>query len=532
MAHEKSDVSIVPKAQRKLRQGASRNNSTSRGKGDTATQQTMQLELFAGTAEYPKPGNPGRGANAEADADRSAPATSEVRKPTNRTRMTWSAVVMEAIAKPWNLRSAFERVAANKGAPGPNRETIEEVRKRLPRLISCVAKTLLDGTYQPGNIRRVWIPKPDGSLRGLGIPDVVDRMVQQAVLQVLEPHYDATFHDSSHGFRRARSCHTAIDEAKRHMENGAEWVVDIDLEKFFDKVNHQRLLSTLSHRITDGRVLELIRRMLKAKVLMPDGLTVATEQGTPQGGPLSPLLSNIVLDELDREIDRRGLKFVRYADDCNIYVRSKRAGMRVMESLRKFIAAKLRLKVNDKKSAVARPAQRHFLGFSLSRSQEEHQVEVKLSRRTIKRVQEKLIELLPRNLGSKVEDRVEKLNQYLVGWIGFFRIVTKRAEYSIQRIESHVRRRLRAIILKQWKRRTTMVRKLVALGVSKKLAYSSIYGGNKSIWRLSHTAAVDKGLGNEWFARRLKLVSIVERWKRDLERRTHHAPAQLTLALG
>ena len=532
MAREKSDVSIVPKGPRKRAPCESRNNEKLRGKGDTAIQQTMQLELFAGTAEHPMQRASSKGANAGADADRSAPATSEVRKPEDRTRRAWSAVVMEAIAKPWNLRSSFERVAANKGAPGPNKETIEEVRKLLPRLIPWLSESLLDGTYQPGNIRRVWIPKGDGSQRGLGIPDVVDRLVQQAVLQVLEPHYDATFHDSSHGFRRFRSCHTAIDEAKKHLENGAEWVVDIDLEKFFDKVNHQRLLSTLSHRIADGRVIELIRKMLKAKVVMPDGLTMATEEGTPQGGPLSPLLSNIVLDELDRELDRRGLKFVRYADDCNIYVRSQRAGNRVMESIRRFITDKLRLKVNEKKSAVAKPSGRHFLGFSLGTVREEGKVEVRLSERTIRRARAKLVELLPRNLGSRVEECVERLNRYLIGWIGFFRIATTSAEGSIKWLESHARRRLRAIILRQWKRRPTMFRKLVALGVSKKVARNSIYGGNKSIWRLSHTPAADNGMGIEWFARKLKLVSIVDRWKHDLKRRTNHAPVQLMLALG
>jgi group II intron reverse transcriptase/maturase len=235
-------------------------------------------------------------------------------------------MTIEEVANLGNLTMAFERIKENDGAPGPDRQSIEDVEAHLEQILPALSRTLLDETYRPGRVRRVWIPKAAGGRRGLGIPNVVDRIVQQAVHQVMSPYYDPTFHRSSHGFRPERSCHTAIAEAKGHLEDGCEWVVDIDLEKFFDRVNHQRLLARLEKRVQDRRLIRLIRRMLKAKVVMPDGVVVSTAEGTPQGGPLSPLLSNIVLDELDWEMAKRGYHFVRYADDCNIYVRSERAG--------------------------------------------------------------------------------------------------------------------------------------------------------------------------------------------------------------
>jgi len=263
------------------------------------------------------------------------------------------AMTMEEVADDENLRRAFKEVAGNKGAAGPDGQAIEEVRKRLDEILPEMKRLLLEGGYQPGMIRRVWIPKPGGGERGLGIPNVVDRIVQQAVHQVLGPNYEPTFHDGSHGFRPGRSCHTAIAAAKQHLYEGLGGVVDLDLEKFFDRVHHERLMARLGRRVKDLRLLALVRRMLKAKVVMPDGVVVASEEGTPQGGPLSPLLSNIVLDELDGELARRGHRFVRYADDCNIYVRSERAGKRVMATVVRFIESRLRLKVNAAKSAGA-----------------------------------------------------------------------------------------------------------------------------------------------------------------------------------
>ncbi len=244
---------------------------------------------------------------------------------------------MEEVATYGNLVRAFEHVASNKGAPGPDGQSIEAVREQLSEIVPRLAKELLNGSYRPGMIRRVWIPKGGGGQRGLGIPDVIDRLVQQAVHQVLSPRYEVGFHASSHGFRPGRSCHSAIAEAKSYVEEGYEWVVDIDLEKFFDRVNHQRLLAKLEQKVKDRRLLVLLHRMLKAKVVMPAGVVMKTMEGVPQGGPLSPLLSNIVLDELDRELERRGHRFVRYADDCNIYVGSQRSAERVFESVSRFI---------------------------------------------------------------------------------------------------------------------------------------------------------------------------------------------------
>ena len=287
-------------------------------------------------------------------------------------------------------------------------------RSLLPRL----QRALLDGTYRPGDIRRVWIPKPGGGQRGLGIPNVIDRWVQQAVLQVLEPIFEPTFHASSHGFRPKRGAHTAIAEAKEYVGDGYGVVVDIDLSKFFDRVHHQRLLSRLGQTVADSRILKLIGRMLKAKVVMPDGTRVSTDEGTPQGGPLSPLLSNVVLDEFDWELARRGLRFVRYADDCNIFVRSERAGQRVMDSIRKFLESRLRLLVNEEKSKVARPDEIHFLGFRLRKAPERTKVEVHVSNRTKERMDAKIRELTPRKWGQSLTRCIERINVYLRGWIG------------------------------------------------------------------------------------------------------------------
>ena len=341
---EESDGRVVPEGRRKPVPTAAVQRG---GKATTASQQAGQLGLFRETADSPQ------GADGGADADRSASATRAVPKSRATKGSALPAMRMEEVANEENLKTAFQRVASNQGAPGPDRQSIGEVREHLDELLPRLGRQLLNGSYQPGDIRRVWIPKAGGQ-RGLGIPNVVDRIVQQAVHQVLSPHYEPTFHESSHGFRPGRSCHTAIAEAQEYLEEGYEWVVDLDLEKFFDRVHHQRLLARLGQKVEDRRLLDLIHRMLKAKVVMPDGVVVATEEGVPQGGPLSPLLSNVVLDELDRELEQRGHRFVRYADDCNIYVRSERSGQRVMASIVRFIERRLRLKVNQDKSAVAR----------------------------------------------------------------------------------------------------------------------------------------------------------------------------------
>jgi group II intron reverse transcriptase/maturase len=436
-------------------------------------------------------------------------------------------MVMEEVANEGTLREAFAQVEKNDGAPGPDRQSVEEVARHLNAILPKLSRALLDGTYQPGAIRRVWIPKAGGGERGLGIPNVIDRMVQQAVHLVLGPHYYPTFHPSSHGFQPGKSCHTAIAEAREHLEEGYEWVVDLDLEKFFDQVNHDRLLSRLAETIKDGRLLRLIRQMLKAKVVLPDGVVVSTEEGTPQGGPLSPLLSNIVLDELDRELVRRGHRFVRYADDCNIYVRSERAGQRVMASTTHFIERRLRLKVNASKSAVARPEERHFLGFRLRREPLDGSVEVLLSKRSKDRIYEKIREMTPRKWGQSLSRCIHSLNVYLTGWFGFFRICTASEERTLQAIDAHIRRRLRAILLRHWKRRRTILRKLIGLGVKVETARNGIYRGRRSWWALSHSVPVDQGLRNAVFAER-GLISVRQRWKQWNESHAI-APTQLRL---
>jgi group II intron reverse transcriptase/maturase len=286
----------------------------------------------------------------------------------------------------------------------------------------------------------------------------------------------------------------------------------LDLEKFFDRVNHDRLMARLGQRVRDTRLLGLIRQMLKAKVVMPDGVVVSTEEGVPQGGPLSPLLSNIVLDELDRELGQRGHRFVRYADDANIYVRSERAGHRVMASVVAFIERRMRLKVNAAKSAVARPEERHFLGFRLRRKPETAEVEVLLSKRSKGRIDEKVRELTPRTWGDSLDECIRQVNGYLLGWIGFFRICTAAEERTMQTLDAHIRRRMRALVLRHWKRKRSIVRRLIRLGVKPKSAWGGIYQEHRSWWALSHTSAVDRGLRNAFFAKR-GLVSLVDRWR-------------------
>ena len=412
MRREESDGRGVPQGRRKAVPTAHREWG---GKATTASKRAGQRSLFLETADSPQGAVPGTRTDQPAPRARYA-----VPKSRNTPGETLPAMTMEEVASDGNLIRAFGEVAQNRGAPGPDGRSIDEVRKHLRELLPVLRRTLLDGTYRPGMIRRVWIPKPGGGERGLGIPDVVDRWVQQAVLQVLSPHWEPTFHPSSHGFRPGRSCHTAIAEAKQYLENGYEWVVDLDLEKFFDRVHHQRLVARLETKVRDRRLIALIQRMLKAKVVMPEGVVVNTDEGVPQGGPLSPLLSNIVLDELDHELARRGHRFVRYADDENIYVRSERAGHRVMASVVRFIEKQLRLKVNQAKSAVARPEERHFVGFSLRRNPEDGTMEVFLSKRSKERIDAKIRELTPRAWGQSLPGCISKLNTYLRGWLNFF----------------------------------------------------------------------------------------------------------------
>lgn len=504
MAREKSENRIVPKG-RGNAVPTRRKKTTTGGKAVPVNQEERQLALFPETAEKPaKAGPDGKAARSrERAAMRAGPKSGH-----KRGRV--DPATIESVSE--RLLEAFENVARNRGAPGPDGQTIEELREHIGDLLPELRLALLEDRYQPGNIRRKWIDKAGGGRRGLGIPDVIDRMAQEAVRLVLEPLYEPTFHSSSHGFRPGRSCQTAIAEAEKHIKDGHEWVVDIDLEKFFDQVNHQRLMSRLAERISDKRLLKLIGRMLKAKTILPDGVIVSTDEGVPQGGPLSPLLSNIVLDELDRELERRGHRFVRYADDANIYVKSERAGRRVMESVTSFIERRLRLKVNESKSGVARPEERHFLGFSLRYEPLDGSVEVLLSPRTRKRVYAKILELTPRNWGGSLDACISGINSYLRGWIGFFGICTDGAERTLNGVDAHIRRRLRAIQLKHWKRKKTIARKLMEFGVRRKTAWRTVYGGRGSLWALSHTNAVNRALCNSHWEKR-GLFSLLKSWR-------------------
>jgi group II intron reverse transcriptase/maturase len=521
MTQQKSEDREVPQDRRKPveTRGVERPGG---GKAVPVKDVDPQLSLPFATAESTRNRREPEGAT---KADRSALAASKVPKAGGKRSEVGPAWMEQVVGR---LEIAFSHVAGNRGAPGPDRQTVDEVRKHLPRVLAELGPALLAGSYRPGEIRRVWIPKSGGGQRGLGIPNVVDRMVQEAVRLVLEPLYEPTFHPSSHGFRPGRGCQTAIAEARGYVQEGRHWVVDLDLEKFFDRVHHQRLLARLARRVADRRVLVLIGHMLKAKVVMPDGVRVSTEEGVPQGGPLSPLLSNIVLSELDEELARRGHRFVRYADDCNIYVRSERAGQRVMASVADFITRRLRLRVNADKSAVARPETRHFLGYRLA-PQGTDAPEVLLSERSQTRLRERIRELTPRSLGQSLDAVIGRINAYFGGWMGHFRICTRGIERSVQSADAHIRRRLRAFLLKQWKRKRTIARRLIRLGVAWRTAWRSVYEGRQSLWALSHNPAVDRGLRNAYFAER-GLVSLRERFEAIWA--SSRVPVQLELFLG
>jgi len=364
-----------------------------------------------------------------------------------------------------NLRLAYRRVVQNGGAPGVDGVTVAELQAYLKTHWETVKAELLTGTYRPAPVKRVEIPKPGGGVRLLGIPTVMDRFLQQALLQVMHPIFDAHFSWYSYGFRPGKRAHDAVKQAQSYIREGLRWVVDMDLEKFFDRVNHDMLMARVARRVEDKRALKLIRSYLNAGV-MSQGVLERTEEGTPQGGPLSPLLANILLDDLDKELTKRGLRFVRYADDCNIFVASKRAGERVMESVIRYVEGKLKLKVNRDKSAVDRPWNRKFLGFSFLSNK---QATIRLARATISRFKEKVRELTNRTRSMPMEERIRNLNRYLMGWMGYFRLASAKKYFLA--FDKWIRRRLRMCLWKQWKRIRTRIRELRALGVPDWVAF-------------------------------------------------------------
>lgn len=404
--------------------------------------------------------------------------------------------LMERVAEPANLNEAWRRVRSNGGAPGIDGVTVEQYPRLLAGRIELLRRRLLEGSYQPSALRRVVIPKPNGGERHLGVPTVEDRLVQQAILQVLQPILDPTFSAHSYGFRPNRSAHQAIEAAQAYIQEGYDWVVDIDLEAFFDRVHHDRLMSRLGRYVADKRMRWIIRRFLQAGV-MENGVVRPTREGTPQGGPLSPLLANLVLDELDQELEERGLRFVRYADDCNVYVRSERAAQRAFENLTAFLETTLKLKVNHAKSAVARPWERKLLGFSFTPKTRKQSVKRKIAPKALDKAKDRIRELT-RDGHHDFRRTMDALRRYLNGWLGYFGRCQTPSVLSA--LESWTRRRLRALIWRRWKTSDRRFRELLRRGLNRDTALKLV-GSSDGPWHLSRTQALSVVLPNAWFAR-------------------------------
>ena len=453
-------------------------------------QQNIQTELnFSSTPA-------GEAREAGREETELLPATNDPESPARTNRL------MEEVCERENLKEALRRVKANKGSAGIDRMTVDGIADYLKQHWPAIREQLLSGTYQPKPVRRVEIPKPDGGVRKLGIPTVLDRFIQQAVMQVLQRQWDPTFSDHSYGFRPGRSAHQAVAQAQRYIAEGHSWCVDLDLEKFFDRVNHDKLMGQIAKRVGDKRLLKLIRAFLNAGV-MENGLVSPSVEGTPQGGPLSPLLSNLVLDELDRELERRGHRFVRYADDSNIYVRSQRAGQRVMKSVTRFITQELKLKVNETKSAVARPQERKFLGFSFTASPEAKRV---IAPQALDRFKQRIREITRRAKGVSMKTTIEELAPFMRGWRSYFGFCeTPEVLVSLTR---WVRLRIRAAMWRQWKTPRRRREALIELGVRSRLA-SNTAGSGLGPWYLAKAKALSVGLSNAYL-KSLGLPSLVE----------------------
>jgi RNA-directed DNA polymerase len=417
-----------------------------------------------------------------------------------------TSMLMEKVVRRENMLAAHARVVRNGGAPGVDGMTVDELWSHCQRHWARIRKELLSGTYVPQPVRRVSIPKPGGGERELGIPTVLDRLIQQALSQVLVSIFDPAFSDASFGFRPGRGAHGAVARAREYIAQGHRWVVDLDLEKFFDRVNHDVLMARVARRVKDKRGLVLIRRYLQAGV-MDGGLVSSRTEGTPQGGPLSPLLSNILLDDLDRELEKRGHRFVRYADDCNVYVRSEVAGTRVMESLERFLEKRLRLRVNRHKSAVARPWERKFLGYTVTR---ERAVRLKVAPESVQRLKRRLRPLLRSGRGRRLSRTVAELNLATRGWVAYFRLAEVRA--SFDELDGWVRRKLRGILWRQWKRPRTRAAKLRERGLDEARARASAGNGRGAWWNagashMNHAVPTAE-------LRRMGLLSLLDEHRR------------------
>ena len=414
--------------------------------------------------------------------------------------------LMEAVVERGNMRLAYERVVSNRGAAGVDEMTIAELKGYLKMHWPTIRARLLTGRYCPQAVRKVEIPKPQGGMRTLGIPTVVDRLIQQGLNQVLQGLFEPGFSESSYGFRRGRSAHQAVRAAQGHIESGRKWVVDIDLEKFFDRVNHDVLMSRVAGKVGDTRVLKLIRRYLQAG-MMEGGVVTARGEGTPQGGPLSPLLSNILLTDLDRELERRGHAFCRYADDCNIYVRSERSGQRVMGSVSRFLTQALKLTVNAAKSAVARPWERKFLGFSFTSNQ---QCKLRIAASSIERLKARVREALFRNRGGSLERSVVELAALLTGWIAYFRIT--QGKRVLEELDGWIRRKLRCRLWRQWKRVYTRAKRLIGRGLVQERAWRSATNGRGPWWNAG-ASHMNAAFPKTYFDR-MGLVSLLDAQRR------------------
>jgi RNA-directed DNA polymerase len=410
--------------------------------------------------------------------------------------------LMEEVCERENLKEALRRVKANKGSPGIDGMTVGALADYLKQHWPALREQLLNGTYKPQPVKRAEIPKPAGGVRKLGIPTVLDRFIQQAVMQVLQRRWDRTFSEHSYGFRPGRSAHQAVAQAQQYIAAGYGWVVDLDLEKFFDRVCHDKLMGQIAKRVADKRLLKLIRAFLNVGV-MENGLVRPSVEGTPQGGPLSPLLSNLVLDELDRELERRGHRFVRYADDSNLYVRSERAGQRVMESVRRFITGKLKLKVNEAKSAVARPQQRKFLGFSFTDGPRPKRI---IAPQALARFKRRIREITCRAKSVSIKTTMEELAPYMRGWRSYFGFC--QTPEVLKSLTSWVRRRLRSALWRQWKTARRRRAALLQLGVRPRLA-ANMAGSGRGPWYLACTKALNVALSNAYF-KSLGLPSLAE----------------------